>query len=130
VNARTNPEWRHENAGKIIQGKIEFVSLPMVLIIGNEDDGFVIDLSNRLTIHGYNPGTAQLTTNKSLSLTVIMVAILITIGIIALLYYARQLFRKNKWKAAIRLTNVLEDEEIFEFEISSDEDIELQGTWT
>jgi hypothetical protein len=130
VNARTNPEWRHENAGKIIQGKIDFVSLPMVLIIGNEDDGFVIDLSNRLTIHEYNSGTAQLMTNKALSLTVIMVAILITIGIIALLYCARQLFRKNKWKAATRLTDVLEDEEVFEFEISSDEDIELQGTWT
>jgi hypothetical protein len=59
-----------------------------------------------------------------------MVAVTITIVGFALVYYTRLSFRKKKWKAATRLTDVLEDEEVFEFEISSDEDIELQGTWT
>jgi hypothetical protein len=130
VNARTNPEWRHENADKRIQGKLEFVSLPMVLIIGDEADGHVTDLSNRLIIHGYNPGTPQHKSSKVSSLSVIMAAILITIGVIALLYYVKRLYTKKKWKAATRLSDVLENEEVFEFEISSNEDIELQGTWT
>jgi hypothetical protein len=130
VNARTNPEWRHENAGKVIQGKIEFVSLPMVLIIGNEPDGYVTDLSDRLIIHGNNSGPSQRKSSNALPLTVVMVAVTITIVGFALVYYTRRLFRKKKWKAATRLTDVLEDEEVFEFEISSDEDIELQGTWT
>jgi hypothetical protein len=130
VNARTNPEWRHENADKRIQGKLEFVSLPMVLIIGDEADGHVTDLSNRLIIHGYNPGTPQHKSSKVSSLSVIMAAILITIGVIALLYYVKRLYRKKKLKAATRLSDVLENKEVFEFEISSNEDIELQGTWT
>mmetsp|Transcript_27615 Transcript_27615/g.33555 ORF Transcript_27615/g.33555 Transcript_27615/m.33555 type:complete len:784 (+) Transcript_27615:102-2453(+) len=34
VNARTNPEWKHENAGQILQGRIHFFSTPVTLVIG------------------------------------------------------------------------------------------------
>lgn len=49
VNARTNPAWYHESAGKIIQGRQDWYSIPLTLVIGEngEDSPPAIDLSNR-----------------------------------------------------------------------------------
>ena len=50
VNVRTNPEWHHESAGKVIQGRLLWYSIPLTLVIGdgtNMSDG-AIDLSSRL----------------------------------------------------------------------------------
>lgn len=35
VNARTNPNWHHESAGKVIQGRLEWYSIPMTLVVGD-----------------------------------------------------------------------------------------------
>ncbi len=50
VNARTNLEWFHESNGKVIQGRKDWYSIPLTLIIGEESgDGSAdtIDLSDR-----------------------------------------------------------------------------------
>jgi len=38
VNARTNKAWKHESAGKIIEGRRNWYSIPLTLVIGSEDD--------------------------------------------------------------------------------------------
>jgi len=48
VNARTNPDWSHESAQKIIQGRTDWFSIPLTLIISEEEKGSQTkDLSNR-----------------------------------------------------------------------------------
>jgi len=47
VNARTNPHWSHKSAGKIIQGRKRWFSLPLTLVIGNNYDS-VVELSDRM----------------------------------------------------------------------------------
>jgi len=47
VNARTNPQWRHTSAGKIIQGRKKWFSIPLTLEINNRYDS-IMDLSNRM----------------------------------------------------------------------------------
>jgi Predicted deacylase len=51
VNARTNENWRHENVGKIIQGRQDWYSIPLTLVI-SDDPGDVntTDLSDRFII--------------------------------------------------------------------------------
>merc|ERR1712048_592370 len=47
VNARTNPQWSHKSAGKIIQGRKKWFSIPFTLVISNQSDS-VVELSNRM----------------------------------------------------------------------------------
>ena len=35
VNARTNPSWHHENDGKIIEGRLDWYSMPLTVIVGD-----------------------------------------------------------------------------------------------
>lgn len=50
VNARTNPTWHHESAGKVIQGRLLWYSIPLTLVVGDDANGsgVAIDLSSRL----------------------------------------------------------------------------------
>jgi hypothetical protein len=51
VNARTNDDWRHENAGKIIQGRKDFYSIPLTLVISDDPrDGNTTDVSDRFVL--------------------------------------------------------------------------------
>lgn len=57
VNARTNPEWHHESAGKVIQGRLDwYATIPLTIVIGDYTDSVgsqagreigTIELSNR-----------------------------------------------------------------------------------
>jgi hypothetical protein len=38
VNARTNPNWHHESAGKVIQGRLDWFSIPLTIVIGDFND--------------------------------------------------------------------------------------------
>ena len=38
VNARTNPNWHHESAGKIIQGRLDWFSSPLTVVVGDYKD--------------------------------------------------------------------------------------------
>lgn len=50
VNARTNPDYFMETDGKIIQGRLEWFSVPLTIVIGdsNEDDRSVVELNPRI----------------------------------------------------------------------------------
>ena len=58
VNARNDPQWRHESAGKTIQGRRDwYTTIPLTLVIGDYSDSVgnqagkevgTIELSNRL----------------------------------------------------------------------------------
>lgn len=49
VNARTNPDWHHESAGKIVQGRVDWYSLPLTVVVGdNGAESATVELSNRL----------------------------------------------------------------------------------
>lgn len=38
ANARTNPNWRHESAGKIVQGRLDWYSQPLTVVVTNNDN--------------------------------------------------------------------------------------------
>jgi hypothetical protein len=38
VNARTNPDWHHESAGKHIRGRLDWFSSPVTIVIGDFTD--------------------------------------------------------------------------------------------
>ena len=38
VNARTNPNWYHESAGKHIKGRLDWFSVPLTVVVGDYDD--------------------------------------------------------------------------------------------
>jgi len=55
VNARTNPDWRFENNGKVIQGKLEWFSdLPLILVVGEEDTTSVVEVVSHAKIPSKN----------------------------------------------------------------------------
>ena len=56
VNARTNPNWNHESSGKVIQGRLDWWSIPVIIVVGNYDDSVgnqqgreisIVETSNR-----------------------------------------------------------------------------------
>lgn len=57
VNARTNPGWHHESAGKVVQGRLDwYTTIPLTIVIGDYFDSVgsqagrevgTIELSNR-----------------------------------------------------------------------------------
>lgn len=56
VNARTNVDWHHESAGKIIEGRLDWFSMPLTMVIGDYADSVgnqgarqvgTVELSNR-----------------------------------------------------------------------------------
>lgn len=55
VNARTNPGWRHESAQKIVQGRKEWVSMPLTLVVFEDEESETKDLSNRYESLGDGP---------------------------------------------------------------------------
>jgi hypothetical protein len=77
VNARTDPEWYHESAGKRIQGRLEWVSIPLTIVIGEHYDSTesqgewiveTAEVSNRFADpgnSGESPGTAPAATPSS-----------------------------------------------------------------
>ncbi|KAL3937771.1 MAG: hypothetical protein SGBAC_007186 [Bacillariaceae sp.] len=38
ANARTNPNWRHESAGKIVQGRLDWYSQPLTVVVNNSEN--------------------------------------------------------------------------------------------
>ena len=38
ANARTNPDWYHESAGKVIKGRVDWYSIPLTIVIGAYED--------------------------------------------------------------------------------------------
>jgi len=39
VNARASPDWQHESAGKVIQGRLDwYTTMPLTIVIGDYMD--------------------------------------------------------------------------------------------
>lgn len=38
VNVRTNPDWHHESAGKFVEGRLDWFSRPLYVILGDFED--------------------------------------------------------------------------------------------
>ena len=63
VNARTNPDWYHEKSsadsggdgGRIIEGRLDWFSLPVTIVLTNQDDEDVVELSMRYDESAVNP---------------------------------------------------------------------------
>jgi Zinc carboxypeptidase len=47
VNARTNPDWHYESAGKHIQGRLNWYSIPVTIIIGDYEDSVGTSMGNQ-----------------------------------------------------------------------------------
>jgi hypothetical protein len=47
VNARTNPTWHFENAGKHVYGRQTWYSMPLTIVVGAPGSTATIELSNR-----------------------------------------------------------------------------------
>lgn len=47
ANARTNPNWRHTNSGKLIQGRLDWFSIPVTLVIGADGAPTTVEVSKR-----------------------------------------------------------------------------------
>lgn len=66
VNARTNPDWRHENAGKLIQGRRDWYSIPLTLVISeNSQDTDTVDLSDRFILSDLDVNKPQIMDERS-----------------------------------------------------------------
>mmetsp|Transcript_15249 Transcript_15249/g.42201 ORF Transcript_15249/g.42201 Transcript_15249/m.42201 type:complete len:755 (-) Transcript_15249:40-2304(-) len=49
ANARTNPDWHHESAGKVIQGRLDWFSIPLTIEVGSTQKTVeTLELSARL----------------------------------------------------------------------------------
>ena len=134
VNARTNLDWRHESAGKIIQGRKDWYSIPLTLVIADsEDDDIVIDLSDRFTMPGMDGSTTPQKTDdgkatnedsrmpSTLSLIVIVVMVLVSVGLI----YIVGTWIRNRRPGRERL-NGIDDDDVFVHEFTFNEGVQLR----
>mmetsp|Transcript_15576 Transcript_15576/g.38852 ORF Transcript_15576/g.38852 Transcript_15576/m.38852 type:complete len:831 (+) Transcript_15576:198-2690(+) len=54
VNARTNPDWNHESNGKRIQGRLDWFSVPLTIVVGDFVDAVGTrddDVVNTIELH-------------------------------------------------------------------------------
>jgi hypothetical protein len=55
VNARTNPDWYHESAGKKIIGRLDWFSIPLTVVIGDFTDSVGTQGGHLVTTVEMNP---------------------------------------------------------------------------
>ncbi|GKY92532.1 hypothetical protein MPSEU_000223500 [Mayamaea pseudoterrestris] len=106
VNARTNSSWYHESAGKIIQGRLDWFSGPLTVMLGEFEDlqadqtVDTIEISNRF---GANGGTAERQSQNYLVWTLFSVVV---IG--AVLLSARALRHKMRQSRRDRIRETID----------------------
>lgn len=49
VNARTDPTWNHESAGKIVQGRASWISIPLTIVIDTSEGESTVEVSKRMS---------------------------------------------------------------------------------
>lgn len=74
VNARTNPNWHHESANRVIQGRLDwYTTIPLTIVIGDYNDSVgtragrqvgTVELSNRWPTKG---GVSPASSGRDLS---------------------------------------------------------------
>jgi len=101
VNTRTNPDWLHESAGKIIQGHKDWFSAPLTLVISKSDRTETVELSNRfktLEDLNINPIDNAIIKEKkgSRSLILITVSVFVSLLSLVMIFFLRSKEYKRK----------------------------------
>lgn len=155
VNARTNPEWYHENANKIIQGRKDWYSIPLTLVIGESSDGRfpAVDLSDRFVVpnfdssiqeeevpktnlrgseeeEGEDTGASSQNpnyTSKGISIPSPNLWFILVLSTVSafIIYKLGSWIRKRRNSHGLERVNILDDE-VFEYTFDHDEDIQLR----
>ena len=103
VNARTNPDWHHESAGKHVKGRLDWFSIPITIVVGDYDDSVgsqagkelsTIEVSNRFGLTtgqfkgGISPSKSKSDSGAFMGLSwqavagILVVAVLCAVGVI------------------------------------------------
>jgi Zinc carboxypeptidase len=103
VNARTNPIWLHQFEQKTIQGRLEWFSLPMTIVIGNEEDK-VLEISSRnIAIDSNGTTLPSLSTGKPGNDKLSWLSTLLLFsGISVVAYFAFQVYLKQRMRHSHR----------------------------
>mmetsp|Transcript_24976 Transcript_24976/g.29433 ORF Transcript_24976/g.29433 Transcript_24976/m.29433 type:complete len:742 (+) Transcript_24976:134-2359(+) len=124
VNARTNPDWSHESAQKIIQGRTEWFSIPLTLIISEDEEG-TKDLSNRLESLEGLPDYWGLTNDGKSEQENVLWSLVIPIAVASLLIIG--LLFAAKWVMSRHRRQILQKQSDEEGDFMYDDDgIQLQ----
>lgn len=145
VNARTNPTWKHESAGKIVEGRLDWYSIPLTIVIGDYEDSIgmqsgrlvgTVELSNRF---GHTTGASsqsgitpkRFPSNQDASVGwkhMVVLLITLTIASVACVLW----IRRRRHIVHERIINELYEEEDefagikpYSDRVDDDEDIEL-----
>jgi len=104
VNARRNPDWYHENAGKIVEGRLEWFSVPVTLNFG-PPQAVTIEVSERLA-----PDAGLNKVEKAAIDISAALVFLIICGTAWSVYYGRKKRAENFGKPSRRPYSTVEDE--------------------
>ena len=118
VNARINPEWRHESAGKIIQGQKEWFSMPlMVSIIENSEQ--VVDLTNRFVISDVKVNEPHLQQDEDASSDSLIIVITLSVAFTFTIYsVVNKFMRKYYYGGKVnKLSRSMDYEDDFDNEV-------------
>lgn len=109
VNARTNPDWFFESSGKRVKGRLDWFSIPIVIVVGEYRDNVgqdqagrqitTVEISNRFG-HTTGPGGAapfRASNSSSPNPIIFFVAILFAFVLAALLFIAARR-RQRAWR--------------------------------
>jgi hypothetical protein len=81
VQARTNPNWHHESNNKVVQGRLDWWSMPVAIVVGEYDDSVgnqegreisIVETTNRFgethghAVGGVSPSRAEHGNNKEM----------------------------------------------------------------
>jgi hypothetical protein len=86
VNARTNSNWSFQNAGKVIEGRLDWFSIPIEIVIGDYDDNTGENKDGR---EAASPFDSQLIRDRSVGYEVTFLVIgILSCSILVLLILA------------------------------------------
>jgi hypothetical protein len=124
VNARTNPDWRHElDDGKIVQGRLNWVSTPLTIVVGDYDDSVgtqsgrqvgTVEMSNRFgeTTGDFHAGmTPAASGNSKGGSSIVPILGVMVVVACSFLVYKGFCSSGSKWEKREDYNDVYQDDE-------------------
>ncbi|GAX14250.1 hypothetical protein FisN_1Hh444 [Fistulifera solaris] len=105
VNARTNPEWYHETDGSVIQGRVQWFSMPATLyIVSSSTSKTIIETQSRYTNSNASPtsSSAEAHDKKGEEAFVTATTLLIVVAIVGVILLMGQIILKKRFRIAKR----------------------------
>lgn len=124
VNARTNPDWLHESAGKMIRGQKRWYSIPVTISI-MENSAEVVELTNRFVIpdqHVDEPDFQEEEDDSSSNSLIIVIAL--SIAVTFTMYKVVNKFLRKYHVGRVK-TSRSRDPSEFSFNDTFDDEIQL-----